>query len=308
MRLRAVAPIVVAVGLVVAARELSARANDARKAWPKEFDAPYAPSAGAVPYVSLGYREVMADLMWIRALAYFGSDEQTTSAGVRHLVQGIAALDPAFEEPMSWGATAMQSLTMRPTQDDYLAVIAILEQAMQRFPNNYRLPQRAGEIYALRLQSDDPAQKRAWKARGAALLSRAVHLPGAPKSLGTYVAHLETELGQRDKAIRDLRELIQYTSDAATRKRLVDKLAKLSAQSSAALDYELDVERARFDQAWNRERPELPAAMFAVIGPALPNWFDPIELSAPDEPPLPAIEPLPALADGIGELPISPTP
>ena len=90
--------------------------------------------------------------------------------------------------------------------------------------------------------------------------------------------------------------------------RLVEKLAKLTSQSSSALAYELDVERVRFDRAWKRERPELPAAMFAVIGPAVSSWFDPIELSAPDEPPLPVIEPLPALSDGIGEIPISPTP
>ena len=49
----------------------------------------------------------------------------------------------------------------------------MLDAAMARFPQNYRLPQRAGEIYLLRLKSDDPAQVRAWKAKGAELLARA---------------------------------------------------------------------------------------------------------------------------------------
>ena len=175
---------------------------------------------------------------------------------------------------------------------------------MQRFPRNYHLPQRAGEIYSLRLTSDDPATLRRYREEGARLLSRAVHLPGAPKGLGTLVAHLRSELGQRDLAIRDLRELILYTSDGATRRRLIDKLAKLTAGHSETLDYELEVEARRFEEAWQRDRPEFEPTDYAVIGPPLLTWFDPATLDDPGEVILDPIEPLPALADGVGELPM----
>lgn len=293
---------VVAISLVLGARELGAAANRERKHWPKGIDEPYVPSPAAAPYITLGYRELGADLLWIRGLAYFGSDDGATSPGIQHLIATIAALDPAFEEPMSWGSLAMWSITMQPTQADYLRIIELLEAAMQRFPKNYRLPQRAGEIYALRLTSDDPAQVRAWKEKGAALLAKAVRLPDAPKTLGTYVAHLQTELGQRDKAIRDLRELVLYTSDAEVRNRLVAKLAKLTEASSDTIAYELDVERERFEEAWRRDRPEMSAAMYAVMGPAIPPWFDPADLYEPEVPTVEPIEPLPPLADDLGEI------
>ena len=203
---------------------------------------------------------------------------------------------------MSWGSLAMQSLTMAPTQDDYLAVAQILEEAMARFPDNYRLPLRAGEIYALRLKSDDPAQVRRWKERGHALLARAVRLPEAPPNLGTFVAHLGTELGQREQAIRDLRELILYTTDLKARDRLVKKLATLTDDDAASLGFELDREAARFKAAWDRDRPELPASMYVLAGPPLAPWFDPATLGGADELPL-EIERLPGLADDVGERP-----
>lgn len=171
---------------------------------------------------------------------------------------------------MTWGATAMQSFTMPISQDDYHQVLRVLADAMRRFPDNYRLPQRAGEIYALRLTSDDPAELRRYKQEGARLLSKAIHMPNAPKRLGTLVAHLRSELGQRDLAIRDLRELILYTSDGATRRVLVDKLAKLTSGRSETIDCGSRVEARRFDEAWHRDRPEFRPSDYAVIGPRVP--------------------------------------
>lgn len=303
--LRALGPYVAALALVLGAREVAGRANTARATWTDEVEAPYAPSADAAPVVSLGYRELMADWMWIRALGYFGGGD-TTSSGVRHLIEAIAALDPGFEAPMTWGATAMQSFTMKLTNEDYLAVLRVIEAAMERFPREYRLPQRAGEIYALRLRSDDPAQQRAWKARGAALLARSVRLPGSPGDLGTYVAHLESQLGQHDKAVRDLRELIYYTTNADTKRRLTAKLAKLTQGNADALAYELDVENQRFFAAWQHDSPELPPAAYVVIGGRLSTWFDPADLGGSDDRPLAPIEPLPVLSDDIGEAPSPP--
>lgn len=302
VRLRSIVPIVAVVGCAAAAQAMGAGARSVRAEWPKVADEPYAPSPSSARVVTLGYREVATDLLWIRALAYVGQGE-ATSKGVRQLVAAMVALDPRFEEVLSWGALAMQPLGAKLTNEDYFAVLAILERGMTEFPDNFRLPLRAGEIYARGLQSDDPAQVRAWKAEGAMLLARAVRLPDAPRGLGTYVAHLETELGQRDKAIRDLRELITYTSDAKTRNKLIAKLAKLTSSRTEAISYELDVERLRFDQAWHRDRPELPPSMYVVLGPPLPPAFDLAALAADLDEVVEPITPLPGLADDVGELP-----
>lgn len=303
VRLVSLAGPVVALALMAGAQVVGSAANTRRAATAKQTTEPYAPSPGAARIASLGYREALADLLWVRALVAFGSETDPSASSIRGLVEAIAALDPAFEEPMEWGALAMQSITMKLTQDDYLQVLRVLDAAMARFPDNYHLPQRSGEIYLLRLKSDDPAQVRAWKAKGAELLARAARLPGAPKSLGSWVAQLQTELGQRDQAIRDLRELILYTTDRTARDRLLKRLAALTRSSTETLSYELDVEGARFTDAWRRDRPELPATAYAIVGPPRPSWFDPATLA--DDPDVPVVEPippLPPLSDDLGEL------
>ncbi len=293
----------VALALLAGAQAVGDVANTRRAATARRSNEPYAPSPGAARIASLGYREAVADLLWVRALVAFGSETDPGARSIRGLVEAIAALDPTFEEPMEWGALAMQSITMTLTQDDYLQALRVLEAAMARFPQNYHLPQRAGEIYVLRLRSDDPAQVRAWKAKGAALLASAARLPDAPKSLGSWVAVLQTELGQRDQAIRDLRELILYTTDRTSRDRLLRRLAALTRSSTESLRYELDVEGARFTDAWRRDRPELPATAYVLVGPPPSPWFDPATLA--DDPDVPVVEPippLPPLADDLGEL------
>ena len=304
MRLTSLAPLVATLGCVVGANALDGEARSLRASWPKVGDEPYAPSPEAARYISLGYNELGADLMWIRALGYFGGDD-ASARGVRDLVVAMTALDPRFESALTWGSIAMQSITMKLDQRDYLEIVAVLERGMKEFPKNYNLPLRAGEIYVRNLKSDDPSQQRAWKQTGTVLLSRAVRLPDAPKDLGTYVAHLETELGQREQAIRDLRELITYTTKPSDRNKLVKKLALLTNTPSEGIAYELDVERTRFDAAWKRERPELSPTMFVVMGPRLLPYFDLGDLAIDHELDLEPIEALPPLPDDAnGEAPL----
>ncbi len=264
--------IAAAVVLLLGARQLGGHANQTRASWPKALDLPFAPSPGSAPYASLGYREMVADLLWIRALGYVGGDDDR-AAGTRVLIEAIVALDPRFERAYAWGALAMTSLGTEATRDDMLAAIRILEQGMREFPERYKLPLYAGQIYTVDLSSDDPAQVAAWQLEGARMLERAVRIPGAPKAVGTYAAHLRSKLGQRDKAVRDLRELILYTTSAAERAKLVAKLAELADQNADALAYELEVMQRRFDEQWKATRPEVTPSMFVLLGAPLSPSF-----------------------------------
>ncbi len=258
--------------LVLGAHGLGTVANASRARWPKTLDLPYAPSPGAAPYIALGYRELAADLLWIRALGYVGGDDDQAVA-TSALVESIVALDPTFERIYGWGALAISATGSNASNDDLLAAIRILERGMARFPNSYVLPLYAGQIYTVDLHSDDPVVTRRWQLEGARMLERAVRVPGAPAELGTFAAHLRTKLGQRDKAIRDLRELIVYTSNAKQREALIQKLAKLEESDAGELAYELDTERLRFEETWRAERPELTRTMYILIGPRLPSRF-----------------------------------
>src|SRR5512140_2392627 len=86
---------------------------------PDVREAPYSPSPAAAPIVTLGYRELAADLMWVRLRGYFASNE-STSDGVGAVVEAIVALDPRFERVYEFGARAMTMAQIGVDQRTYL--------------------------------------------------------------------------------------------------------------------------------------------------------------------------------------------
>lgn len=292
-----VAALTLALGLAAGARGLGALAQDQRSRWPQTLDPPYAPAPASAPLLSLGYREAYADYLWVRVVTYFGGDDDRASA-TRPLVEAIVALAPRFQRIYAWGGLAMSAMGTGATEADYRAAIAVLERGARLFPDDWRIPLYAGQIYVTNLRSTDPDQARADQAAGARWLERAVRIPGAPTNMATVAAGLRTRLGQQEQAIRDLRELILYTTDRDQRDKLVAKLAKLQGTRSDELDWELAVTSRRFAEAWDRERPELPPSTYLLVGPPLRSWFDPADLAIDRdligvEPPIEPLGPIP---------------
>src|SRR5262249_46663638 len=124
------------------------------------------------------------------------------------------------------------------------------------------------------LQTGDPGQRRAWDERGAQLLEAAIRKPDAPADAATTAAVLRTRLGQHQRALDGLRELLLITSDASARRRILDKLAELSHADADELAAELLEARRRFEAAWRRDRPAVPASMYLLIGPRPAPGFD----------------------------------
>lgn len=298
--MRRAAAVLAALASILGARTLGAHANQTRADWPKSIDLPFAPSPGSAPYVSLGYREMLADLLWIRAIGYVGGDDDR-AAGTRALVEAIVALDPRFERVYPFTGAALSAMGTEPSEDDLLASIRLLERGMQEFPENCKLPLLAGQVYTVELVelTDDVPQIERWQLEGARYLERAVRIRGCPKDVATFAAHLRTKLGQREKAVRDLRELILYTDDPAQREKLVAKLAEIEEGDAAALAYELEMEKKRLDAEWLAHRPEVPPTMYLLLGPPLSPSFRLEDLAVDrdligsEEP----IEPLPPLPD-----------
>src|SRR5262245_7974242 len=68
----------------------------------------FLPAPRAARILSLGYTELAADLVWMRALIYYGDGlvHQTGMPDVELLVRLINTLDPRFHKPYLWGAYA----------------------------------------------------------------------------------------------------------------------------------------------------------------------------------------------------------
>jgi len=241
-------------------------------------DAPFAPSPEAAPFVTLGYREAAADLMYARLTTYFGGRDNTAD-GVASLAEAIAALDPQFHRIYDWGNRAMTFASHGVDQTTFHRALALLERGIHEFPDDWRLLYAAGQIYMLDLETKDPAERRRWDERGALLLESASRKPGAPSNAAVSAAHLRTKLGENQRAADNLREMLLITHDAKARARIVEKLAALEHANADAIAGEVMEMRRRFEADWNRDRPAVPATMYVLIGAALPRAFDPADLA-----------------------------
>lgn len=239
-----------------------------------EFEAaPYAPSPEAAPFVTLGYREVAVDLLWVRFRGYFGGQD-STSRGIGNLVDAIIALDPKFQRVYRYGAHALQLAVHGVDQASHHHAIRVLERGMREFPDDWRMFELAAQIYTQDLRTTDPAQRRAWDERGTLLMEAAIRKPGAPRGFATWAATMRTRLGQHERAVKDLHELILITSDVKARARLIAKLAELEQEDAAAIASEIHAERQQFEVRWLRERPALPPTWYILLGPRPERGFD----------------------------------
>lgn len=260
---------------LIASAQLIVRvvADHQRSRWPRTVDAPYAPSPAAAPYASLGYRELAADLFWIRTKTYFG-DDQDTAQGFRDLIEAVIALDPTFAHPYEFAARAIGFVDGGATVADQLWAITVLERGRARFPDDWKLPHLAGEIYLVELETDDPKQRAEWDEKGAMLLEHAIRMPGAPRRLATLVASVRTQLGQHERAVRDLRELIATTDDPAQRRRLIEKLAALEGSNAERIADEARWERERSTARWMAAAPEVPESFYLLLGDPPKPYID----------------------------------
>jgi hypothetical protein len=197
--------VAIAASGIFAARQMRVMANERRVA-SSVASAPFAPSASAAPFVSLGYREVAADLFSLRLMAYFaGTGEQANETA--NLVEAVTALDPRYLRAYEFGARAITLADSGLNNTTYLRAIAVLDAGSKEFPKNWKLPYLASQIYLQDLQTDDKAQRRQWDEKGMLLAEAALRKPGAPAEAAAMIAVMRTKLGQQQRAAHELREM-----------------------------------------------------------------------------------------------------
>lgn len=240
---------------------------------------PYTPSASVAPFVSFGYREALADLLYIRLRGYFGNYRGTTGESIVSLGEATAALDPRFQHAYYFAANATTAAETGADQQAKLRAVGLLEKGISEFPDDWRMLHLAGQIYIQDLQSDDEGQRRAWRERGIQLIESAIRKPGAPVESAMWAAALRSRLGQKQRAIEGLRELLLTTSDEAARKRMIAALAKIEDADSAVVAAEVLEMRRKFEDEWKGTRPAVNASMYLLIGAPLKPGFDMTDLA-----------------------------
>lgn len=177
----------------------------------------YLPSGRHTKALTLGFSNLAADVLWVRAVAYFGGHLLTDGEypWLYSILVQVTTLDPPFRYPYLFGGMALALKTETGAES-----IAMLARGMTNYPGDWRYPFYIGfnAFYNLR----DPE-------RAASLMRYAASLPGKPEYLPRLAASLLAESGRVDAAVRFLETIAEGTRDESARENIRRKIEDLRA-------------------------------------------------------------------------------
>ncbi len=269
LRLGIVVAAVIAAGL--AARTLRVHATAHGTATQRYEDVYYLPPAEWLPAMSLGHEEALADLLWMRALIYFG-DELEHRGRVRHVfgyADAILELDPGFRDVYRWAGTVGMYRPAGHTAEDVREAVAYLERAVRQFPDDGELAWDLGASYAYELAPliEDEEEKERLRELGVEHMQAAARLSAGPHWLVLSNATQLERLGRTEQAIRHLEEMYAYVDDPDTRRQIEIRLEMARSQAYAEAFRRFHEEQA---ERHRRDFPYLDATLYLLVGPRPP--------------------------------------
>ena len=276
--------------LAVASDRLRAEAHGSYVESQSYEDMYYLPPNEWLPVASLGWDEALADLIWMRALIYYG-DEMEHDGRVQFVFrygEAIETLDPEFVAIYSWVGMAGLYRPQAITIDDIERTVEFMQRGASRHPGDGELAWDIGATLAYELPPMVNNQEAADRARERAIpfLITAQRLGAAPEWASLSNAAMLARLGRTEQSIRHLGETLAGTNDPRTRERIRTRIIQLrndAAQDAfiEAMDQFEDERRATF--------PYASAGLYLLLGPR-----PVVDLDAPIREGLPAALSAPA--------------
>lgn len=234
----------------------------------------YLPSPAWLGVLSLGHREALADLVWMRALVYFGEEvaHRGRARHVFHYTEAMLALDEDFRAPYHWIATAALYGNTELNPADVRRAIQIMERGLAKFPNDGELAWDIGATLAFELPPllDDPEEDANARRDAVPFLMMAARLGAAPEWMALTNASMLSHLGEVETAAQHLEEMYAITRDESTRTRIAGAIAQLRSQLYAETLVEVDRDQ---EEARVREMPYVSPELFPLIRqPARERW------------------------------------
>jgi len=259
-------------GVVAGVWSLRGRAMDHYLGTQTYEDIYYLPPPQWLQVMSLGHRRALADLIWLRALIYFG-DEFENKGAVKHVFnygESMLALDPDFRRVYRWvGVAGVYTPTGSPPEFIERSV-DVLRRGATRFPNDGELAWDAGATitYELvpNLPKDDPDRERL-KVEGNDYMMAAARLGAGPDWLVLTNATSLRRLGETDRELRHLEEMYALIRDPGVKAQIEFRLSQLRDQANAEAFRRANEE---FEQRHREEFPYMPSSLYFFVA-------DPIE-------------------------------
>jgi hypothetical protein len=261
-----------------------------RAAFPAEQDQLYLPRPGALRAMSLGHHELAADLVFVRAIIYFGTQlaRERDYRWLQNYLDTIVQLDPKWRTPYRWAGVATIYDGREITNESVLRSSHFLELGAKQFPDDWELTFMLACNYLFELKSDDPAEKAKWRRIGGEYLRHAALVGGAPAWVPLLAATVLRQQGDEAAAIKHLEEVYWSTTDEKTREEVRNRLVALHAKFDVA---EAARQHAAFQDGWRKTVPYASPDFYAVLGPAPSPRLDPEFVARQELLELPTIEP-----------------
>ena len=242
-------------------------------------DVYYLPAPRWLGLLSLGHREALADLLWMRSLVYFG-DELAHRGEVRHIYKyadAMLALDEHFKKVYLWVSSCALYRTGNITERDVKKAVEYLERAVRLFPDDGELAWTLGATYTYELapllhRAEDRTEA---KLRGLPYLKLAALRGAGPAWLALTTATELGRLGQREQEIAHLQEIYPQASDPAMKAQIE---ARINALRDQAYTEGLRRTTEELEAARIRDFPYLYRALHLLVGKKPPFDGDALRL------------------------------
>ena len=168
----------------------------------------FLPDAEYLQMASIGYRELVADVLWLQAIQVMGERKVSEAAG-RWLYRAfdiITTLDPKFVRAYEAGGLALTTLVVLPKESNQL-----LLKGVEHNPAEWSLLFYLGINHYFELYDD---------AKAAEYMAQASRLPGAPAGLVAIAANLFAAAKSPQQAVDILATAYENTSDENAKKLL----------------------------------------------------------------------------------------
>ena len=186
----------------------------------------------------LGYRQVVADLIWLQAVQHIGAkrDTQRGYTWTYHAVDVLTDLDPTFVAP--YQATGLFLGVLVGRQEEGLA---ILDKGIRHNPSIWQLPFLAG--YVSYYELCNPVE-------GGKYLRMAAGVHGSPTYLPRLAARMTVEGGDPTAALEFLDRFSRNVSDERVREALLQRTKEILQEKDLRfLEESIGRYRAKYGQA-----------------------------------------------------------
>jgi hypothetical protein len=176
-------------------------------------------SADALRLSSFGYGRAASSLLWLRFLQQTPPKkvERDQLSWIYHDLDAISELDPEFYPAYEHGGIFLSVIT-----EDKRGAERIFLKGIKQYPERWRI--RAYLAYHYRWELDEPD-------KAAEQEVAAAELPGAPPILKVAAASAFARMGDRQNALSLLQGLLKGTEDPIAKKRILDKIRKITKEA-----------------------------------------------------------------------------